>query len=220
MRQFNPIVVALASLFVLLSASQQAFAGREGRSEMNFLLPYALSNKIQFDYGSSVSLEEDLGVGFSYAYNWDDHWAWRVDMTWNSSNYTASRRIDSYSIGFRGDLDVMSLLIGVDYNFAEGPVSPYVSMNTGWTYIDSNAGSLPSASDCWGEPWIGQACPDRTSADYSEKNMIAALGLGFRFEFARRNFFRIGYYYQLIDFDDASDMEGLETARFDFGFLY
>ncbi len=220
MHHFKSLAFSVVSIVSLLSISQQALSARESRSEMNFLVPYKLSQTIAFDGGASAEIDEDVGVGFGYAYNYSDNLAYRVDVTWNSGTYAASQIIDEGKVGAVGDLESTSVLFGVDYYFATGGVAPYVNFNVGWTFVDSNLSSNPDTDGaCWNTPWRGQACKG-AKPNYSEKNMVAGFGLGLRLEVARRNFMRIGYYHELIDFDQASHAEGMDSIRFEYGFLY
>ena len=52
----------------------------------------------------------------------------------------------------------MTPRVGVNFNFLDGPITPYVTATVGYSFIDTNIPDGPPQTGCWWDPWYGQIC--------------------------------------------------------------
>ncbi len=199
-----------------------SYADRADKMEVGFFVPYVNGQDIDFNGGASADLNSDPGFGFTYAYNFSEKLAARMDISMNSISYDAVRVLDNdvrSTDGFSGSLDTFSARVGGDYYFIAGDISPYVNLNIGWNFVDSGVASGPPEAFCWWDPWLGYIC-DYYQPSYSEDNFMYGGALGVRYDISERHFLRLGYHIDFIDLDAASDTVDLDSFRFEFGFAY
>ncbi|WP_339617319.1 outer membrane beta-barrel protein, partial [uncultured Gilvimarinus sp.] len=138
------VTAAVASVLAL--SSTMATADRGNKYEFSLQVPYLYDESIDFDGGASVKVNSDAGFGFSAGYNYSDNVNLRGSFTWNSTSYDAARVLDDGNNTvepFGGVFDSFSASLVGDYYFLEGPFTPFVSANLGWTAVDSNIAAGP-----------------------------------------------------------------------------
>ena len=207
------------SLLMLANASK---ADREGKMDFAFTIPYFNGKEFNFDGGSSAELNSDPGFGFSFAYNYTDKLAGRVDMTFNSVSYDATRVLDDgnqTSQFINGSVDSSTFRVGGSYYFTTGNFTPFVDANIGWNFIDSNVASGPPNTICWWDPWWGYIC-DSYVPTYTENSLTYGLGLGVRAEVFDSGYIRLGYFIDYVDFDNAAGTDDFDSFRLEIGASY
>ncbi len=197
-------------------------AGRAQTMEFTFSTRYVDETDIDFAGGSSLNVDDELGFGFGLAYNVNSRLALRGSLSWLSSNYTANYLTDNPlqpTDSYRSRMDNSTLAFGADYYFSEGKVSPFISGQFGWTFVDSNIPAGPPSSYCWWDPWWGYIC-DTDQPTVSESALSYGLAAGLRFDINKNTFLRasIGEYF--IDFDNSKGSNGKVITQFELGFSF
>lgn len=208
--------------FFLVSASNPAFAGDPGNFEYSLYVPFTQEQTIDFEGGAEVRLENDPGIGFSMGYNMSEKLTYRVDASWNTIGYSATRIADDGADTverYSGDLSSFAMSVGADYYLTNGPISPFINGNLGWSYADSNVADSNFSTACWYDPWWGYTCVNNGSS-YDSSKFYYGVGAGVRFEISRNNFVRLGYFESFRDFNRASGTPSIGTFRLEFGASY
>ena len=186
--------------------------------EFTMLTRYVASQTVEGGGGSSLLLQDDLGWGFGFAYNFNQHFNLGMEFSWRSTNYTASiPNLDEPGVveHYSSRMDVSSWVVSANYHLLEGSITPYVSGSFGWSLIDSNI-FAGFGTGCYWDPWYGQICgpyPTTFGTDTTTGN----LGLGLRAELTPKFFVRGSYEYNWLGLDNV---DGEHMGRADIGFLF
>ncbi|WP_041523752.1 outer membrane protein [Gilvimarinus agarilyticus] len=214
------IVATMASVLAL--GSTVVNADRGNKYEFTLQVPYLYQETIDFDGGANVRVNSDAGFGFSAGFNYSDNLNLRGSFTWNSTSYNAERVLDDgnntvENIG--GVFDSFTANLMADYYFLDGPITPFINGNIGWTTVDSNIAAGPPNSVCWWDPWWGYIC-DYYQPTYGDDSFSYGIGAGVRFDISNQHFIRAGYYERWLDVDNAIDDPTFGTLSVEFGFMY
>jgi opacity protein-like surface antigen len=221
MTKSNPIRY-LFPILILFAFSAASWADRNGDFEFTIQIPYLLGEEVDFEGGAAADIADDPGFGFGIGYHVSEQLAWRMNISWNTTNYDVTRVLDDglgTEVNLSGTLDTFTLGFGGDYYLTQGKVAPFINANLGWTLVDSNIPAGPPQTVCWWDPWFGYLC-STSQATHNENVFNYGLGAGVRFDMGRNNFIRVGYFQRWLDFDEASDSPTVDTALFEFGFSY
>lgn len=207
-------IVSLLSAALAMSAASQAQsfgmvdAGtRGGNWEAYGGLRMLLGESVEFEGGSIIDTDDDLGFGFGVGYNIDGHWLIGGEMAWYTVDYdgtVVSADIPGSSQRLAGEMETFSLGANVAYHFLEGPLTPYVSASLGYTWIDTNIATGPPQLGCWWDPWWGYVC-DYFVDTKEEEEFNYGLGVGLRWQFEAGWFARLGYDHRWLDISNTVD---------------
>lgn len=182
---------------------------------------FTLGETIDFDGGSMLITEDEVGLGFGFAWNFDAHLQLGGDFSWNSVEYDATI-VDADSPGnsaaLSGELDTSSMNFVVGWNFLPGPLTPYANASLGWTWIDSNIVS-GVGNGCWWDPWWGYICGPYAST-YGDDEFSYGVGAGLRWDIGPSLFARFGYDHSWIDISNATGTPDFGSIRLEFGGKY
>ena len=195
-------------------------AGRAGNMDFTFLTRYVDETNVDFDGGTSVNVDDELGFGFSLGYYVNNNLALTGSLSWLSSDYTVNFLADdNVARSYRSRMDNSTLSFGADYYFSEGKVSPFISGQFGWTFVDTNIPAGPPTSYCWWDPWWGYIC-DTDQPTVSESALSYGIAAGLRFDLNKNTFLKasIGEYF--IDFDNSQGSNGKVITQFELGFSF
>ena len=173
---------------------------------------YQDSNDVGFDGGSRLSVDSDFGLSLTFGYRFSSRLEFSFALDWTTADYDAtiqSADFPGVSVDVNGDYEAFTPRVNVNYNFLDGPITPYVTGGIGWSFIDTNIPEGRVEIGCWWDPWYGQICvpvQDTRSTD----TFTYQLGAGVRWDNARGFSLRFGYEKHWYDFDHASS-----TADFD-----
>ena len=216
-------ILILSSLLILLASTALAQARRSPvptraqRWEFSLQTRYTASRDFAGEVGTALSLQDDLGWGFGFAYNLNQRWNLGFVVAWRSIPYTATT-VDAEDPDNKNDyasqLDLSTFALTGMWNILQGPITPFVSGAIGWTMVDTNiyAGSYPG---CWWDPWWGQVC-GVWSTTYGTNTASYNVGVGGRFELGDSFFLRIAYEYNYVD---VESFEGTNIIRLDIGWM-
>jgi len=233
MRQqiIRKIILSITGL-TLISAFNTSFAAdgstgassasnRTGKLEWSFSGNYLNSKSIEFGGGSKADINGDLGWIFGLGYNYSEKLARDFQMGWNSASYSGTRveqgtgNKDTYG----GRLDTSSLRFGLTYNFMPKRLTPYITGNIGWTWIDTNIPSVPPSLGCWLDPYYGQLC-SRYQPTYASTEFTYGTALGLRYDVHDSLFLRGSLGKQWLDISKANGTPDFTTYRFEIGYMF
>jgi len=223
-RSFIATVVLLLALSpVAWSQGTFRYGPDERGDEWNVSLEvlYQGSESASGENGSGVELDDDWGLGFALAYNFNNHLALGGEFNFLNPSYkytvvpdepnptpeTISNRASLFNAMLRGT-----------YNILSGPVTPFVDVTLGWAHIDSNVADSPPITGCWWDPWWGYICQPFWST-YSSSGVTYGGGVGLRWDFSRDMFLRASYSRMKADFG-TSDEPTFDIGRLEIGWRY
>jgi opacity protein-like surface antigen len=204
----------------LLAASATAAAqDRAGTWDVGFNIMDTSSESLQGGGGSGLTVEGDLGWGFTANYNISDRLALGGDFTWSSPDYEATQRLDTGStVTIDAELDIATLHFKGTFYFLEGGFSPFIEAGGGWTRIDSNIADGPPTTGCWWDPWWGYVCTSFYDT-YTETQTSWTYGVGLRWDLSDDFVVRGTYGLLEIDSGRSEDAE-MDVLRLDFGWRF
>jgi opacity protein-like surface antigen len=170
--------------------------------------------------GSGLSVDNDLGYGFTLNYNLTNHFALGGDLTFSNPDYQAKRVIDGTNtvVSVNATLDVSTIHFKGTYYFGEGKIAPYVEGGAGWTHVDSNIVDGAPTTGCWWDPWWGYICTSFYDT-YTETRTSYSYGVGLRWDITDEFVARASYGLLEIDTAHETDAE-LDVIRVDFAWRF
>ena len=196
-------IVTLAALCSCWSLA--AHADRDTGWEFGGELIYQTSQDISGDNGSTAALDDDIGLALTFGYRVNPHLEVQFGVDWNTVDYTAnlvSADLPNVEVGVDGEMESFTTRVGLNYNFIDGPITPYVNGTIGYSFIDTNIPDGPPQSGCWWDPWYGQICGTWQNTRSLDKFIYGA-GLGVRWDTSDTLSVRLEYQKRWIDASDA-----------------
>jgi opacity protein-like surface antigen len=226
MRWNPPVVAILITAIVGLAVSAAAYAdnyrSRTGRWDFTIQARYLDGSSFNLDGGSRVDINSDIGWGFGFAYNFNDHLALGMDFGWNSPTYDATIvSADAPPLAPRqvnAEMETSTVHLNLLYNFIAGPVTPYVGAGLGSTYIDTNIPSGVPGTSCWWDPWYGYICYNYQPT-YSDYRFSYSGAVGVRWDLNPQLFLRAAFGAVWIDMPNGGD-RNFTNGRLELGFSY
>jgi len=199
-------------------ALAQNYGSREGRLEGSFLVNYQVGQDESFEGGAALDIDDSMGWGFSFGWNWTSKVNLSYSFMVNKPDYSAvivpegeapqtvDHELSKYSHHFNGT-----------YHFLDGDITPFVTGGIGWTKLDSNiADGLPEVG-CWWDPWWGYVCFQDWDT-YSETEFTYNLGVGVRWDINSNLFSRAAYSREFISVK-GSDLN-FDMATLEIGWMF
>ena len=205
-------IVTLAALCSCWSLA--AHADRDTGWEFGGELIYQTSQDISGDNGSTAALDDDIGLALTFGYRVNPHLEVQFGVDWNTVDYTAnlvSADLPNLEVGVDGELESFTTRVGVNYNFIDGPITPYVNGTIGYSFIDTNIPDGPPQSGCWWDPWYGQICGTWQNTRSTEEFMYG-LGAGVRWDVNDAWSLRFGYDKRWIDANGSPDLDQIKLG--------
>jgi opacity protein-like surface antigen len=205
----NRYIVPLAALCV--SCSIAAHAGRDTGWEFGGEIIYQDSAEFTGDNDSSASLDSDVGVALTFGYRFNPKLELTFGVDWNNIDYDAhlvpeNPPLGITSVDVSAEIETFTPKVGVNFNFIDGPISPYASAVIGYSFIDTNIPDGPPTTGCWWDPWYGQICgtwqPTRSTEEF-----MYGLGLGVRWDVSDMWSMRFGYEKRWVDANGSPDFD-------------
>jgi opacity protein-like surface antigen len=204
-------IVTLAAVCSAWSLS--AWADRDTGWEFGGELIYQDSADFESDGNSSASLDSDIGIAFTFGYRFNEKLELTFGVDWNNIDYEAQVVAedvplvpDGTVIGVEGELEAWTPRVGVNFNFIDGPITPYLSGVVGYSFIDTNIPDGPPQTGCWWDPWYGQICGTWQNTRSTEELMYG-LGAGVRWDVNDAWSMRFGYDKRWIDANGSPDLD-------------
>ena len=215
----NRYIVALVA--VCSSWSLAAHADRDPGWEFGGELIYQDSQDISGDNGSTAAIDSDVGVALTFGYRMNERLEFQFGLDWNTMDYTAflvSEDCPGLSATIDGELESFTPRVGVNFNFLEGPITPFVNGTLGYTFIDTNIPDGPPQTGCWWDPWYGQVCGTWQNTRSIEE-LVYGLGLGVRWDTSDTLSVKFEYQKRWIDASDAGSPD-FDQLKLGVTFMY
>ena len=211
----------------LLSANTAGAQSRGTGWEFGTDLIYQLGEDIDFGGGSTASLEDDIGLSFNFGYRFSDQLEVQFGLDWNDIDYDATLIYGSDttppvplgSVDINGSLEAFTPRVAVNYNFSDGPITPYVNAGIGWSFIDTNIPEGRPENFCWWDPWYGYICGSVQDTK-SEDAFMYQLGLGLRWDVSPGYTVRFAYEKHWLDLSEATSTPDPDQFRLGIVFRY
>ena len=189
----------------LLATSVQAQT-RARKSDFYFSPTFVNGQSYTFEGGSTMQTDTGIGFGLGWHYNFDPHWALGVEFGWGYIDYRATVQPDRTNardpVRVNGTMYTSSLRFAGTYNLASGPLTPFLTANFGWTYVDTGVPNGLPQNDCW-YYWYYYYCGTYQST-YATTKFSYGAGLGVRADIGRSFTLRGMASQQYVDFNQFS----------------
>jgi len=212
----------IAACLGFLSVAQAQSGSRDTGWEVGSELIYQGSHDVDFEGGSQLSFDDDFGIAISFGYRFNSRLELLLSLDWQHVSYdatvvSATPLIRPFSV--RGDMEAFTPRASFNFNFVDGPVTPFVTAGIGWSFIDTNIPDAPPQSACWWDPWFGQVCSTFQSTRNAEEFTYQAGG-GVRWDLASGYTMRLGYEKHWIDLGKANSTPDFDQFKLGFIFRY
>ena len=193
----------------LLSVSCDAFANytiRDGKWESTFQLLSSQSTSVAGENDTGVSLDSDIGWGFTLGYNVNANLLLNFEFSSLTPDYEATLTDDKgkqFTINHK--MNVTQSQFNAVYHFMTEQFTPFVQAGVGWSYLDSNIAKGPPNSICWWDPWWGYVCESYQNT-FSESRFSYNVAAGVRYELDNSMFFRASYQQSWVDLSSSEDL--------------
>lgn len=211
--QFIAVTILTLSTF----ASAQS-APRDRGWELGIDVLYQDKANFDFNGGSKLELDEDLGLSVVFAYRYNAYLEAQFAFDWNSVDYTGLLVLpNGTSRRASGDMDTFTPRFDVHYNFLNKPITPFVMAGVGFAFIDTNIPEGRPQTGCWWDPWYGYICNNYQDTKDVEE-FTYQYGVGIRSDFSRTGSMRFSYERHYLDLSNASNMPYVD--QFKVGWIY
>jgi len=206
------IVTALLVLLVPVMASAQGF---RNQYEWSVAGIYQDSEFVGTVGGSNVDIDSAVGLGFSFAYLFNDRFSVGADFDWLSPDYVATLVDDQNNTSIIDhELTQFNFRFKGTYNLMDGPLTPYLEAGLGWTYVDSNVADGPPLVGCWWHPWWGYIC-DGYYNTFDETSFSYGGAAGLRYRLRGGTILKLGYNMWEVDGSGDAPDPTLSAFRFE-----
>jgi len=203
-----------AAASALLSAGANAQSRGEGW-EFGADLLYQNSNDVDFDGGTTVAFDSDLGFSLYGAYRFSDKLELQFGLDWSNVDYDASLQLDpGGTIDASGEMEAFTPFIRGNFNFIDGPITPFITAGIGYAFIDTNIPDGRPQTGCWWDPWYGYICTTVQDTKTTDSFTYNA-GVGVRWDLSTGYSMRLAYEKHWYDVDNASP----DFDQFKLGFV-
>jgi opacity protein-like surface antigen len=207
--------VRIAAALLLFSSA--ALADRQPGWDYGADVVYSFSQDIGFDGGSRADLDDDLGLALSFGYRFNSRLELLFSLDWNNTDYDlhVAPGDAAAGLGFNasGEIESWTPRIGVNFNFLEGPLTPYVTGAVGWSFIDTNIPDSPPQTACWWDPWWGYYCGTYQNTRNIDE-LVYDIGAGIRWDAGSTWSIRFAYERHWLDLGEATSTPGFDQVRF------
>ncbi len=215
MRTRTSSFLTIALLGACLAAPAFAQSGsRDPGFEFGFDINWLLGKNVDFDGGSTVDVEDDFGIGATFGYRVNSRFEIQGTLDWSTIDYDAnlvSAQTPGLELAVSGEMETFSLMAKGVYNFVDGPLTPFIAVGAGWSWIDTNIPTGSVQVGCWWDPWWGQVC-----APYQNTKSVDGFrysgGLGVRWDTGPGSL-RASWEMHWIDLDNASSTPQFDQFR-------
>ncbi len=212
------MVASLAALPGLAFAQ----GNRAGAWEWSLAAVYQDSASSGAEGGSNLKLDNELGLGISFGYNFTNKLSVGADLEWLRPDFTATLINENDPSDRRQIRHTMSQFNGRikgTLTFLSSPLSPFVEAGIGWSFFDSNVADGPPITGCWWHPWWGYICSNFYSTFSStEFSYGAALGLRYIMRGGMTMKLSVNQYW--VDAGNAGGGPELNAARLEIGWSF
>ena len=208
--------ICLASMAYTASTQAQTARGENWEATIDIL--YSSSESANGDHESSVDVDSAVGLGLGLAYNFNSKLAVGFEFSWVEPDYDLVLDTeDNGLVSIDHDMSVYTSQFNGVWNFIDGPLTPYVQVGLGWTYVDSNVADGPPSTGCWWDPWWGYVCYSDYDS-YDDTSFSWGYGAGMRWELSRTMFVKGSV--NRVEIDGGSVDITFDSARLELGWMF
>ena len=213
--------VGIAAVGLALSAFANAQSSdREPGWEVGMDVVYQDAGTIKFEGGSTINLEDDLGVSFTFGYRFNPHIEMQFALDWSDVDYRANiARVAGGSAFASGSMESFTPRVNLNVNLLDRPFTPYVMAGVGYAFIDTNIPNGRPQTGCYWDPWYGNICTTYQSTKTAEELTYQA-GAGLRYDFGSGGSLRLAYERHWIDLSHASGEAAVDQIKLGFVYRY
>ena len=216
------VITSLALLFYACNIPAAGFKdSRDGKWSFSIVPMVTNSKVLQFDNGAEADISKRSGFGFTFGYNVDEHIELSLLFSASNSNYTGTRTLDDGSDTverFNANLYTSTFNFDFTWNILSQPLTPYINLTAGSTYIDSGIPTGNIGTGCWWDPWWGYICTP-VAQTYTTSKLNYGAGAGLRYDFSRRVFIKGGVMQNYLDINTANTAD-FTTYQLGVGFMF
>jgi len=215
------LLIVLAALAIIPATASAQMRDRAGRWEGTIQTRYSGSATVDGSSGSRADLGPAFGLGFGFAYNFNNKMSAGVDLSWASQDNTYTGGATSPGgapVVTKADAYSSTLQLNGTYNLIDGPITPYVTGFIGGTYFDSGVADGVS-SGCYWYPYYGYVCGNYVYTKTATYFTYGA-GVGVRWDVNDSFFIKGGVQQQWYDVGGASSTPNITVGRLDFGMKF
>ena len=202
--------VWLASVVLLANVAHGQERDRGWEFGLDVL--YQDSQSATFEGGSSIETDSGYGLSATFGYRINSRLEVGLALDWQDIDYRATlipQVASQRPVNVRASLEAFTPRAYANFNFMEGPITPFVTAAVGWSFIDTNIPSGLPQDYCWFDPWWGPVCVrDQPTASVDE--LAYDLGVGVRIDLRSNFSLRLAYERHWVDYEKASS-----TPEFD-----
>jgi opacity protein-like surface antigen len=221
-RYATAICVTTCLSLSLMSVATAQSSPRSTGWDLGVDVLYQFSKDIDFDGGSSLDVEDDIGLGFTFGYRFNPKVELQFSVDWNNVDYRGvlqSAELATLSAEVSGEMESFVPRVNGVYNFRDAPVTPYITAGLGWAFIDTNIPTGQVTIGCWWDPWWGEICTPyqpTKSVDY----FLYQAGAGVRWDIGEAATMRFSYDKTWLDVNHATSVPGLDQLKVGFVYRY
>jgi opacity protein-like surface antigen len=183
---------------------------------------YQDSQSANFDGGSTIETDSDYGLSATFGYRINSRLEVGLALDWQDIDYRATlipQVASGRTINARASLEAFTPRAYANFNFMEGPFTPFVTGAVGWSFIDTNIPSGLPQDYCWFDPWWGPVCVrDQPTASVDE--LAYDLGVGVRLDVRSTFSLRLAYERHWVDYDKASSTPEFDQLKLGIAIRY
>lgn len=196
--------------------------GRTGTWEFYADFRFLFGQTLNFNGGTQLKTNDDMGFGIGGGFNLNEHVNLGFEWSYNNVSYSGTiasgNNPPQAAFPITGSASISRLAFTGAYNLIEGPLTPYVGGNLGYSYIDTNIPNGPPQTGCWWDPWFGYICSTWQST-HGTNAWIYGLSAGIRWDANRAFFMRAAYEYDWASYTHGST-QGAGMITFQLGARY
>jgi opacity protein-like surface antigen len=211
------ISIATAGLALLVGATAHS-ANREAGWEAGFDVVYQLSKTMDFENGTQVDFDDDVGVSFTFGYRVNPHIELQFALDWSDLDYYATLATEDFGVlAVQGEMEYFTPRANLQWNLYSGSFTPFVMAGVGYSFIDTDIPTGRPQTGCWWDPWYGYMCttvqPTKTTEEFTYQ-----AGFGIRMDVSSTLSLRLAVERHFIDIGAATGSPYVDQAKLGISF--
>jgi len=196
------ISLLVASCCVIAAAASAQ--SRDTGWEFGADVVYQPSKDLNIDT-TSIKFDDDYGLSLYAGYRMSSRLEFQFGLDWSNVDYKSKfpGLTPGTTVEVDASLEEFTPFAKVNFNFMDGPITPFISAGLGWSFIDTNIPDAPPQTGCWWDPWWGYIC-DTFQSTKNTDAFTYDVGLGVRWDVSPGYSMRLAYEKHWYDADKSS----------------
>jgi len=168
---------------------------------------------------TQIAFDDDIGLSLYAGYRVSERLEFQFGLDWNTVDYVASFPGVNPGVELTVDteLEAFTPFAKANFNFLDGPFTPFVTAGIGWAFIDTNIPDAPPQTSCWWDPWWGYIC-DTFQSTRSTDSFTYDIGLGVRWDASPG--YSLRFAYEKHWYDGERDSPDFDRFKLGIVFVY